>query len=358
MVNNLEKALEAKPSKQETGVDKNPLNLAASWYVAMQSKDLGKKPKAIELFGESLVAWRDQNGQPVIMERYCSHRGTSLAIGKVKDGCIQCPFHHWRYDNSGNCVFIFELDHIPPTARQVTYVTQEKYGYIWVWYGTQTPLFPLPKFSVIEEQSHNYMFLYETIDTQTSVRQVMENPYDPIHASTLHALKTTDPIQFTLFDDQHFAEQFKHFTSKEALIGSSFEVPLQKYPGLISGILTQLMGLNTGIITIQTYSWPSGLAGTSFIGGEEKWQFLILTTPVAKNKTVVKYLIMIKKSNFFWQNILNYLFVRWQNKITFMEDVMIWNNMKQDAGGAYTKHDRGVLKFMEFYQRWVDQVEV
>jgi aminopyrrolnitrin oxygenase len=111
MVRDIDKALEAKPSKQETGIDKNPLNLAASWYVAMYSKDLGKKPKAIELFGQSLVAWRDQNGQPVIIDRYCSHRGTSLAIGQVKDGCIQCPFHHWRYDNSGNCVFIFELDH-------------------------------------------------------------------------------------------------------------------------------------------------------------------------------------------------------------------------------------------------------
>ncbi|MCC5669183.1 hypothetical protein LC653_36400 [Nostoc sp. CHAB 5784] len=32
-------------TKPETKVDKNPLNLAASWYIAMPSKELGKSQK-------------------------------------------------------------------------------------------------------------------------------------------------------------------------------------------------------------------------------------------------------------------------------------------------------------------------
>ncbi|VXD25121.1 Rieske 2Fe-2S domain-containing protein [Planktothrix paucivesiculata] len=83
MSEELEKASERRLDRSETGtgVEKNPLNLSASWYIAMLSKELGKKPKAIELFAQSLVVWRDAKGKPVLMERFCSHMGASLALG-------------------------------------------------------------------------------------------------------------------------------------------------------------------------------------------------------------------------------------------------------------------------------------
>ncbi|MBG1270190.1 Rieske 2Fe-2S domain-containing protein [Nostoc sp. WHI] len=181
-----EKVTQQSQTKSTAVVEKNPLNLAASWYVAMPSKDLGKKLKQIELFGRQLVAWRDQNGQPVLMEAYCSHMGASLALGKITDDCIQCPFHHWRYDNSGNCVSIPDIENVPPTARQVTYNTAEKYGYIWVWYGSVTPLFPLPEFSAAEDEKHNYMPWRIRVNTKTTVRRVLENIYDHYHIIALH----------------------------------------------------------------------------------------------------------------------------------------------------------------------------
>ncbi|MBG1272009.1 Rieske 2Fe-2S domain-containing protein [Nostoc sp. WHI] len=219
MTSIIETIKQPKPTKSEASVNKNPMNLAASWYVAMRSKELGKKLKAIQLFGQDLVAWRDKNGTPVIMERYCSHMGASLAIGELKDGCIQCPFHHWQYDNEGNCVSIPDIENIPPTAHQATYVTQERYGYIWVWYGTSSPLFPLPEFAPMESEKHNYMPWYFTLNTKTTVKQVLENISDYSHIAALHNFPQTS-IKLTSLDDQHSPQEFQALVEKKAWYGT------------------------------------------------------------------------------------------------------------------------------------------
>ena len=81
-------------------------------------------------------------------------------------------------------------------------------------------------------------------------------------------------------------------------------------------------------------------------------------TPVAENQTIARYTMMVKKTGFFLLDILYYVLFGWQHEVVAAEDVPIWDMMKPEKGGAYTKHDRGILKFREFYQRWVNKVEV
>lgn len=208
MVNQFETIQQQKLTTSATRVEKQEMKLPASWYIAMPSQDLGKKPIAIDLFGKSLVAWRNEAGQPVIMERYCSHLGASLAVGEVVDGCIRCPYHHWRFDSSGQCVSAPDVENIPRTARQLTYFTIERYGYIWVWYGSQTPLFPLPEFPAAEAYRHNYMALRYAYDTKTTVSRLVESGgCDYYHGTALHKQKISAPVQFTIIDEQHPKDQ-------------------------------------------------------------------------------------------------------------------------------------------------------
>ena len=351
MFSELEKVQQPKLKKQETRVDKGAMELAASWYVAMESKALGKKPKAIEIFGQSLVAWRDQNGHPVIMERFCSHMGASLAIGQLKEGCIQCPFHHWRFDRTGQCVSIPEVDNIPPTAHQTTYVTVERYGYIWVWYGSKTPLFPLPEFSVVEN-THNYVPWRYTFNTKTTVRRVIENVYDQYHLVSLHDLKVAESIQLTLLNEQHPELQCELPIKKEAWFGALIEAPLDGFYGG-TGVILRALGFNAESYKLQVNGWPSGYIATAFINGEERAQLLTALTPIAENKTVWQLLVMLKKTGKPWMDILYGL----QGQVNSALDVPVWDTMKPDGGGAYVKADRGILKFREFYQSWVDKVE-
>ena len=357
MTSTIDNVKQPKLTQRKTEENKKVMNLAASWYIAMLSKDLGKKPIAIELFGGPLVAWRDQKGHPVIMEPYCSHLGASLAIGKVVDGCIQCPFHHWRYDGSGQCVWAPEVDHIPPTARQATYVTIERYGCIWVWYGSQTPLFPLPECSAAGGERHNYMPLRFVYNTKTTVRRLVENACDYYHVITLHAQGVTGSIQLTLLNDQHTAQQREAPIQKEAWFGALIQYPLKSYVGRL-GPVVQALGISAKAFTARVDAWPGGTIVTNFTDAEERLTLLFCATPVADNKTTAHFLVMIRKTGNFLLDILYFCLFSLQAKIAFgAEDIPVFNNLKSDAGGVYVKHDRGILKFREFHQRWVDKVE-
>ncbi len=346
MSSTLETIKRQKLNSSAIQVNNKVMNLAASWYIAIPSKDLGKKPKVIELFGQSLIAWRDKLGHPVIMEQYCSHMGASLAIGKVVDDCIRCPYHHWRYDSSGQCVFIPEVEHIPPTARQTTYVTAERYGYIWVWYGTQTPLFPIPEFAAAEAQKHNYMSLHSSYYTTTTVLRLTENAYDYHHVVALHGQKVYGSIQVTVLKDSYSELNHDLPIQQEAWFGAVAEYPVREF-----------VGGNAKPVMYRVDSWPSGQIATAFLDGKERLKILIGTTPIGENKTIFQTLLMIKKTGNFLLNIFHYLLFTNQIKATTWQDVEVWNTLNSDVGRAYVKHDRALLKFREFYQRWVDKVE-
>lgn len=372
MTSATEKVKQPKSIQWKTQENQSVTNLAASWYIAMLSKDLAKKPIKIELFGRSLVAWRDEKNRPVLMELYCSHLGASLAMGKVVDGCIQCPFHHWRFDTSGECISAPEVERIPPTAHQATYATTERYGYIWVWYGSETTLFPLPECPAAESEKHNYMPLRFTYNTKTTVRMLVENACDYYHVITLHGQNVSGSIQLSLFDDEHTAQQKESSINQEAWealqqrkasvpeaawFGALIQYPLQSYVGRL-GPVADALGLGAKAFTARVDSWAGGTRVTNFTDAEERLTLLFGATPVADGNTVAHFLVMIRKTGNFWLDMLYLLLFSWQSKTAFgKEDIPIFNNLNTDAGRAYIKHDRGILKFREFYQRWVDKVE-
>ena len=54
------------------------------------------------------------------------------------EGCIQCPYHGWEYDGSGNCT------RMPSTAfckgiRVSSLPVCEADGFVWVWPGEKLP---------------------------------------------------------------------------------------------------------------------------------------------------------------------------------------------------------------------------
>ena len=330
------------------------MNLAASWYIAMPSKALGKTLKAIELFGRPLVAWRDQEGFPVIMERYCSHLGASLSIGKLVDGCIQCPFHHWRYNTSGQCVSIPDVEHIPFKARQAIWVTAERYGYIWVWYGSEKPIFSLVNFSTAED--NDYMPYRFEFEVATTVRRVAENTYDHQHVVTVHQLKVSDTAELTLLDNSYSEHLNESLARGSECFRAIMRFSLKNHIGSL-GRIAQILGFDAKVLMLHVEGWPTGHKVIGFIDGKERFQTLGGITPVAEKKTIKHSLVMVKKSNNFFLDFIYYILFGWQSKNSFIEDIPIWETMNPAVGQAFVKHDVGVLKFRRFYQDWVDKSE-
>ncbi len=105
------------------------------WHpVAYAHEVLESEPYGTKLLDEALVIWRSSDGVAHAMRDLCIHRGTALSLGWVKDDCIVCPYHAWRYDVKGDCVEIPQSKQvtIPTKAKTPVYGCQERYGLIWV----------------------------------------------------------------------------------------------------------------------------------------------------------------------------------------------------------------------------------
>ena len=332
------------------------LNLAASWYIAMPSSDLGTKPKAIELFAEPLVAWRDGQRRPVITPRYCPHMGASLDLGKVVDGCLRCPFHHWRFAASGECVEMPGVERIPAIAKLPTYPVLERYGYIWVWYGSATPMFPLPEFPALDTERHNYRAFRLADATGATVRRVLENTYDPDHLAALHGLEVSGPLQLTLLSNQEATRDNGPPIAAEAWMGAALEWP--SYSGKL-GLITRMLGSNAKKYTLLVDGWPGGQRITYFADDEAKYRLLLSATPIAANRTIQHIAVAIARSSRPWKGLLDYLISHVEIKVASDQDLPIFNTIQPgDVDGVYVKRDLGVVKFREHYQKWVSKAEV
>lgn len=157
------------------------------WYVACRSKEIGRKPVAVEILGEKLVVWREAEGKVAALRDLCSHRQVQLSKGRVEGGCIECPYHGWRFNGRGECVAIPSLcegDKIPAKSRVASYPIREEQGYVWVFLGDQEPQegpFLLPHYEEKGWASTRF-----TAWIKNDVEPIVENFIDCPHTGYIH----------------------------------------------------------------------------------------------------------------------------------------------------------------------------
>lgn len=110
--------------------------------------------KAIKLFGQDLVLFKDASGAWGLLDRDCAHRGADLSFGRresaAQGGGLRCPFHGWKFATDGRCL---ETPAEPTGSklceriRQRSYPVVEKAGVLFAWLGDEgsTPP-PFPAF--------------------------------------------------------------------------------------------------------------------------------------------------------------------------------------------------------------------
>lgn len=141
---------------------------------------------SVRLLGEDIVLWK-VDGHYHAWQDLCIHRGTKLSLGKVKDGCLQCPYHGWTYDQEGKCVHIpAHPDQLPPSkARVKRYYLQERYGLLWVCKGE--PAHDIPPFPENEEPGFVTAVCDPALHVQAHGPRLIENFLDAAHFPFVHA---------------------------------------------------------------------------------------------------------------------------------------------------------------------------
>lgn len=160
------------------------------WYVILESREV-KRNKTLKVtrLNQTMVLWRDENGKVCCIADRCCHRGASLSCGKLVDGKIECPFHGFLFGGDGKVKLIPANGKnavIPESQRVNSYVTYEKYGLIWIWYGDNEKMSEEPFFfKELAEMSYSTF-----IDPWNShYSRCIENQLDVVHLPFVH--KTT-----------------------------------------------------------------------------------------------------------------------------------------------------------------------
>ena len=148
--------------------------------------DATRPVKAVQIFGESFVLFRDERGEYGLLDRDCPHRGADLAYGRLEDGGLRCAFHGWLLSTGGRCL---EMPAEPLGSRFHEKVTQRAYpvresnGIVFAYLGPgAAPAFPLLDcFAAPDAYSFAFKGLWEC-----NWLQAVEVGIDPAHASYLH----------------------------------------------------------------------------------------------------------------------------------------------------------------------------
>ena len=326
------------------------MELAAGWYIGLRSDTLRARPRPLELFGRELVAWRDGTGRAVVLSRYCAHLGASLALGRVVDGCLRCPFHHWRYDAAGTCVEIPGAAGISRTAHVRAYPVAERHGYIWVWYGGAEPAYPLPEVPALDASRGRYFTYRFAHTTPAPARRVLENAFDSYHFMTLHNVKPSEPVALTMLTDQRDAAENGPHIAGGAWIGAVLESRGLHLPRPL-----RALGITADRFSLLVDGWPGGQRLAFYLDGKLMARELLGVTPVAPGHTVMQGWTLVPRSSRPVRDVLLLLGYRAQHWQGTREDLAIYRDAADGERAVPVRYDHGVLRFRKWWADWVER---
>lgn len=180
------------------------------WYAAARSGELTDQPLKVRMLGQDFVLFRDAAGAAACLSDTCAHRGASLGNGKVKDGCVQCPYHGWRFDREGRCTKIPSLGsnaRVPARARVDSYPVIERYGLIFAFLGDlpeeeRPPILEIPEWGQEGWRTMDYTF-----DWQVHFQRSVENSLDAPHVDFVHDFGGMSNSTFKLEPERSVVEE-------------------------------------------------------------------------------------------------------------------------------------------------------
>jgi nitrite reductase/ring-hydroxylating ferredoxin subunit len=156
--------------------------------------------QALHYFGRDLVLFRDEEGEPHLLDAFCRHLGAHLGHGgKVEGRGIRCPFHNWHWDGEGRCIDIPYAKRIPPQAKIDSWPLVEKNGLVFTWYhaGGEAPAYELPDLPQIGSEGWT-PFEIRRWKVRSRWLDMNENSVDRVHFVYVHGTKSLPKSQVEL----------------------------------------------------------------------------------------------------------------------------------------------------------------
>lgn len=161
------------------------------WYFALAGRKVrrGAMQKRT-LLGEAVLIGRARSGEPFALQDVCPHRGMPLSYGRF-DGCeVECCYHGWRFNTSGECVEIPSLVDAQreklnlEKIRVPRYPCREVQGNIWIFFGDEdTDLPPIPE---VPDVGPEHYQISESMVFPAGIDHAVVGLMDPAHGPFVH----------------------------------------------------------------------------------------------------------------------------------------------------------------------------
>jgi 3-ketosteroid 9alpha-monooxygenase subunit A len=167
--------------------------MAAGWYPILYGDEVGAaEVVSLRYFARDLIAWRDADSRVRVFDAICPHLGANLSYGaRLVDGCVECPYHHFRYGPDGACVAVGYAKRINDRARVRTFPVIERNQQVYVWYHPdaaeptwEPPI--VPELSTADFTGID--FRHDFTEVRTAWHEVAEQTVDRGHTVELHGV--------------------------------------------------------------------------------------------------------------------------------------------------------------------------
>ncbi len=287
------------------------------WYPCEFSSKVTNKPKQVILFSQRFVLYRNNQGQVIMLKDQCPHRGAALSLGWLEDGCIRCPYHGWKFQADGKCIDIPAnalSTPIPQRAKVQAYPVQEKYGYVWMFYGDlpeaeRPPLPTLPEYLFSSMRGVPHVDL----DPANYIR-LMETNLDFAHVIAIHRksfgqrIPLNSTIKYKV--EEHDRSAVAQFTFDSLSSSKSF--------------LNVLLGGRPQVTLRLSFYLPNFTLAEIDVGGDSRLniKFAVLASycPIDEKTTYVKRILFRNTLPFPWAD---KFFVNLDQKLAHEDTVVI-----------------------------------
>ena len=166
--------------------------------------------RSFKFLGQDIIAFKTGPDSITVMDAYCPHLGAHLGRdakgrnNRLKNGCVECPYHHLRFDAEGTCVQGPGSAPVPK-AKMFIWETEIVEGLVFVYHHKDKRPSDW-KISDFFRPEGSWSPPYQTYHGVHPIhpQDAAENSVDTLHFRTLHQFDQVDQVTDAVADRQHF----------------------------------------------------------------------------------------------------------------------------------------------------------
>jgi vanillate monooxygenase len=110
------------------------MHIKNAWYVACTPNEIDDKPLGRKICNESIVIYRNGEGEVTALEDFCPHRGAPLSLGTVIEGKLVCGYHGLEMGCNGKTIAM-PGQRVGGFPAIRSFPVVERHGFVWLWAG-------------------------------------------------------------------------------------------------------------------------------------------------------------------------------------------------------------------------------